>query len=95
MAVEFVGCSVLLTCIIVALTNSALFCEHGGLGVVLKSILDCYQFPRINESLLSVILYLLNWPQTRHYVLQDITLEVCDTYNIVRVSVIVGTFFVI
>ncbi|KAK8396470.1 hypothetical protein O3P69_005488 [Scylla paramamosain] len=47
-----------------AILNTQVFVECGGVGVVLHNVLDC-AMPRINEALLGAILYLLNTPQWR------------------------------
>ncbi|XP_069163639.1 rapamycin-insensitive companion of mTOR-like isoform X1 [Procambarus clarkii] len=47
-----------------AVLNTGVFVECGGVGVLLHNILDC-GMPRINEALLGAILYLLNTPEWR------------------------------
>ena len=59
-----------------AFYNTRLVANCGGLSSILRNILDCHQLPRINESLLSTVLYLLNQPRTRHYIKADVDLEV-------------------
>ena len=59
-----------------AFSNPRLVAISGGIGAILRSVLDCPQLPRINESLLTAVLYMLNHPQTRHYIRTDIDLEV-------------------
>ena len=50
---------------------------HPGLiGCILRNVLDCHQMPRINESLLATVLYLLNHPRTRCYIRANVDLEV-------------------
>ncbi|KAG7156669.1 rapamycin-insensitive companion of mTOR-like [Homarus americanus] len=52
-----------------AVLNTAVFVECGGVGVLLHNILDC-AMPRINEALLGAILYLLNTPEWRPHCAQ-------------------------
>ncbi|XP_050686343.1 rapamycin-insensitive companion of mTOR-like isoform X3 [Eriocheir sinensis] len=47
-----------------AILNTSIFVECGGVGVVLHNILDC-AMPRINEALLGAILFMVNTPQWR------------------------------
>ncbi|XP_050401999.1 rapamycin-insensitive companion of mTOR [Patella vulgata] len=47
----------------------------GGISTILRSILDCHLYPRLNESLTCTILYLLNHPKTRHYIKPNTDLE--------------------
>ena len=61
---------------VAALSNPAVVAECGGIGAILRNVLDCYNFPRVNESLLATVLYLLNHPSTRQYVRPDVDLEV-------------------
>ena len=56
--------------------NPALVSECGGISAILRNVLDSYQYPRVNESLLVSILYLLNHPSTRKYIREDVDLEV-------------------
>ena len=46
------------------------------ISCILRNVLDCYHYPRINESLVVTILYLLNHPNTRHYIKHNTDLEV-------------------
>ena len=59
-----------------AFFNPALVAESGGIAVILHSVLDSYHYPRVNESLLAAILYMLNHPRTRYLIKVDIDLEV-------------------
>nr|UYO77161.1 rapamycin insensitive companion of mTOR [Penaeus japonicus] len=52
-----------------AVLNTNVFVECGGVGVLLHNILDC-AMPRINEALLGAILYLLNTPEWRPHCAQ-------------------------
>nr|XP_027221348.1 rapamycin-insensitive companion of mTOR-like isoform X1 [Penaeus vannamei] len=52
-----------------AVLNTNIFVECGGVGVLLHNILDC-AMPRINEALLGAILYLLNTPEWRPHCAQ-------------------------
>lgn len=65
---------------IAAYENPELVSQCGGIGVLLRKILDCHQYPRINESLVATILHLINFPSTRHYVRFNTDLEVSDTF---------------
>ncbi|ESO86448.1 hypothetical protein LOTGIDRAFT_129240 [Lottia gigantea] len=47
----------------------------GGISTILRSILDCHLYPRLNESLTCTIIYLLNHPRTRRYVKANTDLE--------------------
>nr|XP_053655508.1 LOW QUALITY PROTEIN: rapamycin-insensitive companion of mTOR-like [Cherax quadricarinatus] len=49
-----------------AVLNTAVFVECGGVGVLLHNVLDC-AMPRINEALMGAILYLLNTPTWRSH----------------------------
>ena len=44
--------------------------------MLLNKILDCHQYPRINESLVCTVLHLINHPKTRHYIQINTGLEV-------------------
>ncbi|XP_037537084.1 rapamycin-insensitive companion of mTOR [Nematolebias whitei] len=57
-----------------ALKNPEVVAKRGGLGTILKSVLDC-QLSRINEALITTVLHLLNHPCTRQYVRVDVELE--------------------
>lgn len=59
-----------------AFVNPELVCQKGGLSTIFKNVLECQQFPRINESLLATVLYMLNQPKTRHLIPSDIGIEV-------------------
>lgn len=59
-----------------AYENPDLVAQCGGIGVLLRKILDCHQYPRINESLVSTILHLVNFPATRHFIRYNTDLEV-------------------
>ncbi|XP_030048917.1 rapamycin-insensitive companion of mTOR [Microcaecilia unicolor] len=57
-----------------ALHNPEVVALRGGLSTILKNVIDC-QLSRINEALITTILYLLNHPKTRQYVRADVELE--------------------
>ncbi|XP_076854812.1 rapamycin-insensitive companion of mTOR isoform X3 [Brachyhypopomus gauderio] len=57
-----------------ALRNPQAVAVGGGLGALLKNVLDSQQ-SRINEALITTILHLLNHPHTRQYVRADVELE--------------------
>jgi rapamycin-insensitive companion of mTOR len=68
-----------------ALKNTPLTSFAGGIQAIVRNVLDC-EMPRLNESLMVTLLYLLNNAQTRQFVRLDVGLEVCITYiNKVRV----------
>uniref|UniRef100_A0A182PNQ2 Rapamycin-insensitive companion of mTOR n=1 Tax=Anopheles epiroticus TaxID=199890 RepID=A0A182PNQ2_9DIPT len=48
----------------IGVLNPLLLIECGGVGVITRSVLECHS-PRIAESLCGVLLYMLEWPQTR------------------------------
>ncbi|XP_064086614.1 rapamycin-insensitive companion of mTOR-like [Macrobrachium nipponense] len=52
-----------------AILNTAVFVECGGISVLLHNVLDC-AMPRINEALLGAILFLLNTPEWRPHCTQ-------------------------
>ncbi|KAL4236760.1 hypothetical protein ACF0H5_005145 [Mactra antiquata] len=56
-------------------TNPDLVAHCGGISMLLRKILDCHQYPRINESIVSTILHLVNFPSTRHFVQFNTDLE--------------------
>ena len=56
--------------------NPELVDQCGGVGMLLNKILDCHQYPRINESLVCTVLHLLNHPKTRHFIHINTGLEV-------------------
>ncbi|XP_013398176.1 rapamycin-insensitive companion of mTOR isoform X2 [Lingula anatina] len=58
-----------------AILNPRLVSDCGGISTILRNVLDCHHLPRVNESLLATVLYLLNHPRTRHYIKTDIDLE--------------------
>lgn len=60
-----------------ALENPEIVAKRGGLGTILKNVIDC-QLSRINEALITTILHLLNHPHTRQYVRSDVELEVSN-----------------
>ncbi|XP_045157719.2 rapamycin-insensitive companion of mTOR-like isoform X2 [Mercenaria mercenaria] len=55
--------------------NPDLVAHCGGISMLLRKILDCHQYPRINESIVSTILHLVNYPSTRHFVRFNTDLE--------------------
>ena len=59
-----------------ALHNPTVVAECGGIGSILRNVLDCHHFPRVNESLLATVLYLLNHPRTRGFIRENVDLEV-------------------
>jgi hypothetical protein len=62
--------------LILAFLNPELIALCGGISTIIRAALDCHQYPRINESLVSTILYLLNHPRTRHLIKFNTDLEV-------------------
>ncbi|KAH9523714.1 hypothetical protein Btru_040714 [Bulinus truncatus] len=58
-----------------AFYNVNLVAECGGIQTLIWNILDCHQYPRLNEALTSVIIFLLNHPQTRHFIKPQVDLE--------------------
>lgn len=72
-----------------AIKNSCLVVRHGGISTILHSIRECHQQPRVNESLVATVLYLLNIPGTRSLITPEIDLSVravhyhliCDFYD--------------
>ncbi|XP_052097251.1 rapamycin-insensitive companion of mTOR-like [Mytilus californianus] len=59
----------------IAFLNPELLALCGGISTIIRAALDCHQYPRINESLVSTILYLLNHPRTRHLIKFNTDLE--------------------
>ncbi|XP_041359986.1 rapamycin-insensitive companion of mTOR-like [Gigantopelta aegis] len=59
----------------IAISNISLMSQCGGLNCLLQNILDSHQYPRLNESLVCTVLYLLNHPRTRHYIRANTDLE--------------------
>ncbi|XP_070563534.1 rapamycin-insensitive companion of mTOR-like isoform X2 [Ptychodera flava] len=57
-----------------ALKNIELVSQCGGISTILHNILD-NPLPRMNESLVFTILYLLNQPHTRKYIRANVDLE--------------------
>ncbi|KAK3609904.1 hypothetical protein CHS0354_036667 [Potamilus streckersoni] len=55
--------------------NPELVSQCGGISMILRKVLDCHQYPRINESLVCTILHLLNHPRTRHLIRFNTDLE--------------------
>ena len=51
-------------------------CRRGGLAAVLNNVLRYQSLNRLNESLLTTALYLLNQPSTRQLIIEDIGIEV-------------------
>jgi hypothetical protein len=66
--------------IFVAIENSSLVARHGGISTILHSIRECHQLPRVNESLVATVLYLINVPDTRALVRPEIDLSVRAVY---------------
>lgn len=58
-----------------ALLNADLFAQCGGVDALIKCTINC-QLPRINDSLVATIIYLMNHPKTRRFVRMGIDLEV-------------------
>lgn len=61
---------------ILAFVNAEAADRCDAISCILRNVLDCYHYPRINESLVVTILYLLNHPSTRHYIKHNTDLEV-------------------
>lgn len=59
-----------------AFSAPCLVCRRGGLAAILNNVLRFHSLHRLNESLLTTALYLLNQPNTRHLVKADIGIEV-------------------
>uniref|UniRef100_A0A8C9VSS2 RPTOR independent companion of MTOR, complex 2b n=1 Tax=Scleropages formosus TaxID=113540 RepID=A0A8C9VSS2_SCLFO len=57
-----------------ALKNPEVVAQKGGLGTILKNVIDCQQ-NCINEALITTVLHLLNHPYTRQYVRLNVELE--------------------
>ena len=64
-----------------AFLNPKLVVSSGACSAILRNVLDSYNLPRINESLLTTVLYLLNHPSTRCHIKSDIELEVHTIIN--------------
>ncbi|KAI0224233.1 Rapamycin-insensitive companion of mTOR [Lamellibrachia satsuma] len=58
-----------------ALQNAQLVCQCGGIAAITKNVLHTRHLPRIKESLLATLLYLINHPRTRHYFKAGVDLE--------------------
>ncbi|GFN88091.1 rapamycin-insensitive companion of mtor [Plakobranchus ocellatus] len=58
-----------------AITNVNLVAECSGIQTLTWNILDCHQYPRLNEALTSTIIFLLNHPKTRHFIRPQVDLE--------------------
>ncbi|KAK3090902.1 hypothetical protein FSP39_015586 [Pinctada imbricata] len=59
----------------IAFLNPEMLASCGGIGAILHAAIACHQYPRINESLVSTILHLLNHPKTRHLIQFNTDLE--------------------
>ncbi|XP_025081196.1 rapamycin-insensitive companion of mTOR-like [Pomacea canaliculata] len=59
----------------IAFRNVDLVSKCGGISTLLWNILDCHQFPRLNESLTCTVLYLMNHPRSRVYIRANTDLE--------------------
>ncbi|XP_046330991.2 rapamycin-insensitive companion of mTOR-like isoform X1 [Haliotis rufescens] len=59
----------------IAFHNTSVLYKCGGVSSILRNILACHQYPRLNESLVCTVLYLLNHPRTRHYIKANTDLE--------------------
>lgn len=59
-----------------ALKNTPLVSFAGGVQAIARNVLDC-QMPRLNESLMVTLLYLVNNAKSRPFVRIDVGLEVC------------------
>ncbi|XP_064605282.1 rapamycin-insensitive companion of mTOR-like [Liolophura sinensis] len=59
----------------IAFHNASVISHCGGVSAILHNIIDCQLYPRVNESLVATILYLLNHPRTRHFIKINIDLE--------------------
>ncbi|NP_001267775.1 RPTOR independent companion of MTOR, complex 2 [Aplysia californica] len=58
-----------------AFRNVDLVSQCGGLQTLIWNILDCHQYPRLNEALTATIIYLLNHPKTRIYIKPQVDIE--------------------
>ncbi|BFY99539.1 hypothetical protein BsWGS_02579 [Bradybaena similaris] len=58
-----------------AFSNTELVANCGAIQTLIWNILDCHQYPRLNEALTSTIIFLLNHPRTRHYIRPQVDLE--------------------
>ncbi|CAL1528119.1 unnamed protein product, partial [Lymnaea stagnalis] len=58
-----------------AFSNVDLVAKCGGIQTLIWNILDCHQYPRLNEALTSTIIFLLNHPHTRHFIRPQVDLE--------------------
>uniref|UniRef100_A0A2C9LNG1 Rapamycin-insensitive companion of mTOR n=1 Tax=Biomphalaria glabrata TaxID=6526 RepID=A0A2C9LNG1_BIOGL len=58
-----------------AFYNVNLVAQCGGIQTLIWNILDCHQYPRLNEALTSVIIFLLNQPHTRPFIRPQVDLE--------------------
>ncbi|GFS15783.1 rapamycin-insensitive companion of mTOR [Elysia marginata] len=59
----------------IAITNIDLVAQCGGIQTLTWNILDCHQYPRLNEALTATIIFLLNHPKTRHFIRPQVDLE--------------------
>ncbi|KAL5015873.1 hypothetical protein ScPMuIL_005462 [Solemya velum] len=55
--------------------NTELVAQCGGISTLLRVVLDCHQYPRVNEALVCTTLHLLNHPRSRHYIRFNTDLE--------------------
>lgn len=62
--------------VIAAFLNPELVAQYGVFSVLIQNALECPQLPRINESLLVAILFLLNHPHTRFLIKPEVDIEV-------------------
>jgi len=60
---------------VVAMKNAPLCSFAGGVQAITRNVLDC-QMPRLNEALISTLLYLLNYKKTRRYLPLNVGVEV-------------------
>ncbi|CAG5123187.1 unnamed protein product [Candidula unifasciata] len=58
-----------------ALSNTDLVAKCGAIQTLIWNILDCHQYPRLNEALTATIIFMLNHPRTRHYIRPQVDLE--------------------
>ncbi|XP_074640196.1 rapamycin-insensitive companion of mTOR-like isoform X2 [Tubulanus polymorphus] len=58
-----------------AVYNPSLAAECGVIRAILHQVLQSHMLPRINESLVMTLLYLLNHPRSRRFIKTDVDLE--------------------
>ena len=65
----------------IAFCAPCVMCRRGGLAAVLNNVLRYQSLNRLNESLLTTALYLLNQPSTRQLIKEDIGIEVVVMFS--------------